>query len=135
MDKQMSDMLYNELFKDYYLSNRGKKYKSFSIAINRYHYKYDIYWGDPNIIFDKATINVLLPLAVTVIPHRFNYPNPRIFLHEKLEVKNDAFEVVVAHEIGHLWLHDIIGINNPSTTNCMNESDSEKWADYFHTFF
>jgi hypothetical protein len=53
-------------------------------------------------------------LAATVIPRRHNYPNPRIFLHEKLEKKyKNEFEAVIAHEIGHVWLHDFVGFNNP----------------------
>jgi len=131
MDKLVKEYIFTEIFRDYYLNDLGKKYKSFEISINGFHYNYDIYWGDPAIIFDSKTMNTLLPLAVTTISHRENYPNPRIFLHDKLENKNEAFVVVVAHEIGHLWLHDIIGFNNPSTTYIMNETESEKWADYF----
>jgi hypothetical protein len=38
---------------------------------------------------------------------------------------------VITHEIGHLWLHDVVGFNNPSTDYIMNENESEIWADYF----
>jgi hypothetical protein len=123
---------YHDLFSDYYFNNKGTLYKSFEISINNFHGSYDIYWGDPNVIFDKRSLKEKFPLAVTTIPHRYNYPNPRIFLHEKLEnMFNNIFEVVIAHEIGHIWLHDIIGFNNPSTNNVMKENESEIWADYF----
>jgi len=131
----MSSVSYNEIFKEYYFNNKGIIYKSFAIKINDYQYNYDIYWGDPNIIFDKETQIENLPLAVTIIPHRKYYPNARIYLHKEIEEKNKAFEVVVAHEIGHLWLHDIVGFNNPYTNNIMNEYESEKWADYFSYCF
>lgn len=122
----------DKLFKEYYFNNEGTLFKSFEISINTFNYSYSIYWGDPDIIFDGKTLRETYPLAVTIIPQRNNYPNPRIYLHEKLETKyNNAFEVVVAHEIGHLWLHDIVGINNPSTSNYMSEKESEIWADYF----
>ncbi len=133
----MDNTSYNDLFKDYYFNNKGIVFKSFEININNFHSRYDIYWGDPNIIFDERTLIKTFPLAVTTIPHRYNYPNPRIFLHEKLEKKyNNVFELVITHEIGHLWLHDIVGFNNPSTSNIMKENESEIWADYFsYSFF
>lgn len=118
-------------------NNKGIFFKSFEININNFHSSYDIYWGDPIEIFDKKTLKETFPLAVTVIPHRNNYQNPRIFLHDKLEKKyNNAFEMIIAHEIGHLWLHDVVGFNHPMTRNFMNEYDSEIWADYFaYSFF
>ena len=132
----MENILHKKLFKDYYFSNKGTLYKAFEININTFHYSYDIYWGDPNIIFDEKALRENFPLAITIIPHRYSYPNPRIFLHEKLEIKRkNAFEAVVAHEIGHLWLHDVVGFNNPSTNNFMRERDSEIWADYFAFYF
>ena len=133
----MDNTYHNDLFKDYYFNNKGTLFKSFEININNFHSSYDIYWCDPSIIFDERTLIETFPLAVTTISHRYNYPNPRIFLHEKLERKyNNVFEMVIAHEIGHLWLHDIVGFNNPSTSNFMKENESEKWADYFsYSFF
>ena len=121
-----------ELFRDYYLNNKGILFKSFQINIRNFRYRYDIYWGDPSVIFDAKALAEDFPLAVTTISHRYHDPNPRIFLHEKLDQKhNNVFELVIAHEIGHLWLHDIVGFNNPSTNSFMNESESEIWADYF----
>jgi hypothetical protein len=132
----MNNATYKDLFKDYYFKNKGTLFKSFEISINNFHYSYDIYWGDPNIIFDEITLKNTFPLAVTIIPHRYNYPNSRIFLHEKLETKyKNVFEMVIAHEIGHLWLHDIVGFNNPHTSSYMSENDSEIWADYFSYCF
>jgi hypothetical protein len=132
MGMAMENISHKDLFKDYYLNNKGKLFKSFEISINKFHYSYDIYWGDPDIIFNKEVSIESFPLAVAIMPHRYNYPNSRIFLHDKLEKKyNNVFETVIAHEIGHLWLHDIIGFNNPSTDTFMNESESEIWADYF----
>lgn len=132
----MENSSQKDLFKDYYFNNKGTIYKSFEIKINSFNYNYDIYWGDPNIIFDKKNLRETFPLAVTTIPHRNNYPNPRIYLHEKLEKKyNDIFEMVIAHEIGHLWLHDVVGFNNPSTNYFMEEKESEIWADFFSYCF
>jgi hypothetical protein len=128
----MDNDSYKDSFRDYYLNNKGILFKSFEINISDFHYRYDIYWGDPNVIFDARALAEDFPLAVTTIPHRYNHPNPRIFLHEKLEKKhNSVFELVIAHEIGHLWLHDIVGFNNLSTSSFMNERESEIWADYF----
>ncbi len=133
----MDNNSHNDLFKDYYFNNKGILFKSFEINISKFHSRYDIYWGDPNIIFDVRTLTKTFPLAVTTIPHRYNYPKSRIFLHEKLRRKYDnVFELVIAHEIGHLWLHDIVGFNNPSTSSFMKEDESEIWADYFsYSFF
>lgn len=133
----MKSISQKALFTDYYLNNKGTFFKSFKIIIGSYQYNYDIYWGDPNIIFEKRDLRRTCPLAISIIPHRYGYPNSRIFLYEKLEAKyKNVFEVVVAHEVGHLWLHDIVGFNNPSTTNNMNEEDSEMWSDYFaYSFF
>ncbi len=124
-------------FRDYYFHNKGTLFRSFEITINDFHYSYDIYWGDPNVIFAPRALAQEFPLAVTTIPRRYHYPNPRIFLHDKLERKYDrVFELVIAHEIGHLWLHDIVGFNNPATSDRMSEEDSEVWADYFsYSFF
>ncbi len=132
----MKNTSYNDLFKEYYSTNKGIIFKSFEININSSHYSYDIYWGDPNIIFDEKILEKTFPLAVTTIPHRYNYPRPRIYLHEKLEKKyTNVFELVISHEIGHLWLHDIVGFNNPSTCNFMDEKESEIWADHFSFSF
>jgi hypothetical protein len=128
----VENISHKDIFKDYYFNNKGILFKTFEININTFHYNYDIYWGDPNIIFDKKTLTETFPLAVTIMPHRYNYPNSRIFLHEKLgKDNNNVFELVIMHEIGHLWLHDIIGFNNPSSNNTMRENESELWADYF----
>ena len=133
----MDNTSHRELFKNYYLSNKGILFKSFEINISNFHYRYDIYWGDPNVIFDARARTKTFPLAITTIPHRYGYPNPRIYLHERLDRNyGNVFELVIAHEIGHLWLHDIVGFNNPSTGNFMNEEQSEIWADYFsYSFF
>lgn len=119
-------------FKNYYFSNMGKLYKAFEINVNNHNFHYDIYWGDPDIIFDVRDSADMHPLAVTIIPQRKNYPNSRIFIHEKLglEFKNE-FEIVLAHEIGHLWLHDVVGVNHQMTNTYMKESETEVWADYF----
>lgn len=127
----------NDLFRDYYVNNKGKLCKSFVIKINNSHMSYDIYWGDPNLIFDKKTLKESYLLAVTVIPNRNSSQNPRMFLHEKIEQKyGRSFEMIVAHEIGHIWLHDVVGFNHPMTENSMVENESENWADYFaYRFF
>jgi len=123
---------HKDIFKDYYLNNKGVLFRTFEININNFRRRYDIYWGDPNVILDAKALEEDFPLAVTTIPHRYHYPNPRIFLHERLDNRHSAvFELVIAHEIGHLWLHDVIGFNNPSTDYVMKENESEMWADYF----
>ena len=128
----ISNTSWNDLFKDYYFNNKGTFLKSFEIEINSFHVSYDIYWGDPIVIFDKKTLKESFPLAVTVIPQRNIVQNPRIFLHEKVEEKyGKSFEMIVAHEIGHIWLHDIVGFNHPMTGNSMTEYESDIWADYF----
>jgi len=119
-------------FKDYYLGNMGKLFKSFETNINNHHFYYDIYWGDPDIIFDNRVLYDIYPLAVTMIPQSTKYPNSRIFIHEKLDLKfKHEFKIVLAHEIGHLWLHDVVGINHRMTTARMEEHEAEIWADYF----
>jgi len=133
----MGKVTKNDLFRDYYFNNKGTLYKSFDININNFHHSYDIYWGNPDIIFNNDGYTIYHPLAVTQIPQRKNYPNPRIFLHEKFDKKNTSvFEMVVAHEIGHLWLHDIVGLSNPNCDYCISEDKAETWADYFaYCFF
>lgn len=133
----VSNTSFSNLFKDYYYNNKGTFFRSFEININNFHSSYDIYWGDPMVIFDQKALKEEFPLAVTVIPHRNNSPNPRIFLHDKLEKKyNNSFEMIIAHEIGHLWLHDVVGFNHPMTRNFMKEYETEIWADYFaYSFF
>jgi len=125
------------IFKDYYFSNKGILYKTFETNINKCHYIYDIYWGEPEIIFEGGNGKNNYSLAVSIIPQRKNYPNSRIYLHKKLGLNNkNIFEVVVAHEIGHLFLHDVIGINHQMTNSYMKESETEIWADYFaYSFF
>ena len=133
----ISNTSWNNLFKDYYFNKKGTFLKSFEIKIGNFHSGYDIYWGDPIAIFEKKTLKESFPLAVTVIPHRNIVQNPRIFLHEKIEAKyKKSFEMIVAHEIGHIWLHDVVGFNHPMTGNFITEYKSEIWADYFaYSFF
>lgn len=133
----MLDIENYDLFKEYFFQNKGQFYKSFKIIIRNHQYNYDIYWGDPKIIFLQKSLSKKYPLAVTVIPHRNNYPKPRIFLHKDIKIENKyVFELIITHEIGHLWLHDILGYNNPSTEYLMEESESEIWADFFsYNFF
>jgi hypothetical protein len=125
-----------ESFKEYYKNNRGIFYKKFEERINNENIIFDIYWGDPNIIFDKQILG-LYPMAFIKFPRWKNDPNTRIYLHEKLEKKNaKAFEYVLAHEIGHFWLFNILGINHPKTTFRLGERETEEWADYFaYRFF
>lgn len=128
MDRNINKI---ELFKDYYFNNKGILYKSFEININDFHGSYDIYWGDPNIIFDDKSSKESFPLAVTTISNIVNYPKPRIFIHNKLEKEyKNVFEMIIAHEIGHLWLHDIVGLTQQKKCY-MNEKVAEIWADYF----
>jgi hypothetical protein len=128
----MDTTSHQDLFRAYYFGNKGTLFRHFEIAIGDFHYRYDIYWGDPSIIFDPGALEEKFPLAVTTIPQRAHYPDTRIYLHERLERKHTCvFELVIAHEIGHLWLHDIVGFNNLLTNSRMSESDSEVWADYF----
>jgi hypothetical protein len=83
----MGKVTKNDLFRDYYFNNKGTLYKSFDININNFHHSYDIYWGNPDIIFNNDGYTIYHPLAVTQIPQRKNYPNQRIFLHEKFDKK------------------------------------------------
>ena len=124
-------------FKDYYKNNQGIFYKKFSTDINNIHYDYDIYWGEPEIIFDQYTLLHTFPLAVSIIPQFKNWPNSRIYLHEKLTQENkNIFEMIIAHEIGHFFLHDVVGVTRPSALNFMDENTAEIWADYFsYSFF
>ena len=128
---------FRERLIDYQRNNSGRFYHSFQIVIGQHHYEYDIYWGDPTVIFDQMTLVNTSPLAVTLMPHRVGLPDTRIYLHEDLSPMDvPVFEMVVSHEIGHLWHHDIVGINNPSTPQTMNERDTERWCDYFaYCFF
>jgi len=127
----------SDRFREYYYGNKGTKYKSFEFRINNSHQEYDIYWGDPNVIFDEKTRMNGSPLAVRIMPTRLNAPNPRIFIHEKLtQEHNDIFELVVAHEIGHLWLDDVVGLSRPTAEFYINNQQAEIWADYFaYSFF
>lgn len=133
----LRNTFYNNLFKDYYFNNKGIFFKTFEININNINNRYEIYWGDPDIIFDRISLKEKYPLALTIIPRKKNAPHPRIFLHEKLEKKfTNSFEMVIAHEIGHLWLHDVVGVNHPMTNNSMEEYETEIWSDYFaYEFF
>lgn len=132
----MEKATHEAAFRDYYLSNKGRLFRSFEIRIGDHRYHYDIYWGDPNIVFSPQVRKDTFPLAVTTIPRRMGYPDPRIFLHDMLNEKHGAvFETVVAHEIGHLWLHDVVGINHPRTASRMEETEAEHWADHFSYCF
>jgi len=131
----MDNTGHKALFRDYYTKNMGEFYKSFQISINDYRYNYDIYWGEPDAIFDARDIKEKLPLAVTIISRRKSDPNNRIYLHKEIDAKSRIFEMIVVHEIGHLWLHDIVGFNNPTTNSVMDEVESESWADYFSYCF
>ena len=47
-------------------------------------------------------------------------------MHEKLEKKRtNAFEMVIAQEIGHLWLYNVVGFNNLSTNYFNGQSKSK----------
>lgn len=128
----MDTTSHQDLFRAYYSCNKGTLFRHFEIAIGDFHYRYDIYWGDPSVIFDSVALETKFPLAVTTIPQRAHYPDTRIYLHEGLQRKHTrVFELVIAHEIGHLWLHDIVGVNNRLTSTWLSESESEVWADYF----
>ena len=121
-----------DIFRDYYYTDRGKLYKSFDIKIGSFQEKYDIYWGEPEIIFDDNTRKYSFPLAVRVLPTRLHTPNPRIFVHDELTQEHRAvFELVVAHEIGHLWLDDVVGITRPTADFYVDAIRAEAWADYF----
>jgi Zn-dependent peptidase ImmA (M78 family) len=42
----------------------------------------------------------------------------------------------VAHEIGHLWLDDVVGLTRPTAEFYVDELRAEAWADYFaYNFF
>jgi hypothetical protein len=73
-----------DIFRDYYYSNKGTQFRAFEININSFQEKYDIYWGDPEVIFDEKARKNSCPLAVRIMPTRLNAPNPRIFIHEEL---------------------------------------------------
>ncbi len=121
-----------KIFRDYYYTNKGRLYKSFEININSFQHSYDIYWGDPEIIFDDKTRKISSPLAVRIMPTRMNAPNPRVFIHEELTQEHgNVFELVVAHEVGHLWLDDIVGLTRPTAEFYVDEHRAEVWADYF----
>ena len=128
---------HDDIFKEYYTSNKGKLFKPLELDINGYHYSYDIYWGNPEIIFDENTRKNGAPLAVKIMPTRLNAPNPRIFVHEGLTQEyGDVFDLVVAHEIGHLFLDDVVGLTRPSALYYVDVNQAEAWADYFaYCFF
>lgn len=76
---------HHERFKKFYFEKEGKLYRSIELRIGDYTYNYDIRWGDPNIIFDPQSKKNTWPLAVTIIPHRYGYPVPGVFLHELVD--------------------------------------------------
>jgi len=121
----------SRLFNDYYINNNGTLYKEFEININNSRKIFDIYWGDPNIIFDKNEC-LPYPLAFIKFPKYVHEPNTRIYLHEKIDKKyTTAFEFILAHEIGHFCLFDIFGINHPRGNIFLDERNTEIWADFF----
>jgi len=123
--------MYSTLFKEYYLNNKGKLFKHFEIIINKSEKPFDIYWGDPDIIFEKS-LDVPYPLAFIKFPQWAHEPNTRIYLHEKIDLKySTALEYILAHEIGHFCLFDIFGINHPKGNDFLNVMETEIWADYF----
>jgi len=132
VNSSMSNNSINARLKTYLINNEGDLYKSIAIIINNMKYNYNIYWGDPKIIFDEKVIKKELPLAITIISHIKSIPKSCIYLHKQFDEKyKSIFEMVVIHEIGHLWLHDIVGFNNPCTYHYMEENESENWSNYF----
>ena len=112
--------------REYHELDKGVSYKAFGLSVGNRYFNYDIYWGDPEVLFDKEIIR-MLPLATVAFPARRSNSCPRIYLHEKLTLEHkDAFEYVVMHEIGHLWLYEIIGVHHQ-----LQRNDTEVWADYF----
>ena len=123
--------MYNKSFEEYYKNSKGTFYKQYEIIVNNTKKFFDIYWGDPNIIFGKS-IDVPYPLAFIKFPQWASEPDTRIYLHDKIEIKyNTAFEYILSHEIGHFCLFDIFGINHPKGNIFLNVNDTEVWADYF----
>jgi len=130
----MSNKLkYKNPFDEYYRNNKGIFYKSFETNINNIHNIYDIYWGNPEFIFYNQDIKDQ-PLALTQFSRWMHDPNTRIYLHEKIEKKyNNAFDFILTHEIGHIWLRDVLGINHPRGHVFIDNTES--WADYFAYIF
>ena len=123
--------MYSKSFKEYYRNNNGICYKQYEIIVNNSKKSFDIYWGDPNIIFKKS-FDIPYPLAFIKFPQWASEPDTRIYLHENIENKNNtAFEYILSHEIGHFCLFDIFGINHPKGNIFLNVDDTEVWADYF----
>jgi len=123
--------MHGKSFNEYYMNNKGIFYKHYDININNTKKSFDIYWGDPDIIFGKS-LNVPYPLAFIKFPKWAHEPDTRIYLHEKIELKYSiAFEYILSHEIGHFCLFDIFGINHPMGDIYLNEIETEIWADYF----
>jgi len=118
-------------FKDCYRNNKGTLYRHYEITVNNSIKPFDVYLGDPDIIFRKSIDNPY-PLAFIKFPKWANEPDTRIYLHEKIELKySRAFEYILAHEIGHFCLFDIFGINHPKGNIFLNVFETEVWADYF----
>ena len=121
----------NISFYEYYKNNGGILFKKYEIYINNTTSIFDVYWGDPNIIFNQFS-NEPYPLAFIKFPKWKHEPNTRIYLHKNIEINNEvAFEFILAHEIGHFCLFDIFGINHPKGNIFLDVHDTEIWADYF----
>jgi len=123
--------MHTSLFKDYYKGNKGTFYRHYEITVNNKSRPFDVYFGDPDIIFGKS-IDSPYPLAFIKFPKWASEPDTRIYLHEKMKsIYPTAFEYILAHEIGHFCLFDIFGINHPKGFASLNEFRTEVWADYF----
>ena len=117
------------LFNDYYHNKKGIWYKTIDVFLDERHLVYEFYWADPKIVFYDR--DDLYPLAKTLILAPSSIINRRIYLHENLTRKyKKVFEYVVTHEIGHLWLFDILGIHHE-----FQGDELEAWADLFSLFF
>ena len=118
-------------FNNYHKNNEGMLYRHYDIAINNTSRPFDVYWGNPDIIFGKS-LEVPYPLAFIQFPKWASEPDTRIYLHEKIELKySTAFEYILAHEIGHFCLFNIFGINHQKGNVFINVLETEVWADYF----
>ena len=112
-------------------------YKTVTLEINDWKRSYTVYWGEPEDIFNEKDIERIHPLAITIIPKRLNLPDTHISLHNRLkDFPGLGFEFVIAHELGHIWLHDVLGFNFNINSPSIGEFDSEVYADFFaYSFF